>query len=285
MAYEKLEAEPLDYQPCRYGASKLLFRGPARDMSGRYAAFLGGTETYGRFVERPFVDLIEEALAGDPGTSDAPGMPCVNLGWPNAGVDVLLHESEITAAAGRSVVTVLQVLGAQNMSNRYFTVHPRRNDRFVQASALLRGIFPEVDFTEFHFTRHMLGCLAGIAPDRFAVIRRELQDAWIARMKLLLSRIDAPVLLLWMSPHSAQERADTCGLGSDPAFVTRAMVQAVLGKKVQLVDATISAQARAEGTQGMRYSPFQKAAAAELPGPAAHAEAAAAILAAMRAHL
>ncbi|SEK43410.1 DUF6473 family protein [Roseovarius nanhaiticus] len=273
MAYEKLEATPLDYMPCRYGTSKLLFRGPARDLEGRYIAFLGGTETYGRFIQRPFPALAEDAL----------DLTCVNLGWPNAGLDVLLHDSEILRTATRSELVVLQVLGAQNMSNRYFTVHPRRNDRFVQASALLRGIFPEVDFTEFHFTRHMLGCLALLAPDRFTVVRRELQDAWIARMKLVLSRIDAPVLLLWMSAHPPQDCANEPAIGADPAFVTRRMLRAVTGTRVQLVDATLSAQALGQGSKGMMHSQFDANAAAELPGPAAHAEVAQRLIDAIKA--
>ncbi|MEI4260913.1 DUF6473 family protein [Roseovarius sp. D0-M9] len=268
MAYEKLGAAPLDYMPCRYGASKLLFRGPRRDLGGPYVAFLGGTETYGKFIRRPFPALIESQL----------GVPCVNFCWPNAGPDVLLHDSAIVAAASGATVAVLQVPGAQNMSNRYFTVHPRRNDRFVQASALLRGIYPEVDFTEFHFTRHMLGMLEQVAPDRFAVVRRELQCAWVARMKLLLSRIEAPVILLWMAPRAPQDCADAPGLGWDPPFVTRAMLAALTGPQVTFVEVVYSSAVRTEGTRGMAFSQFEANAAAELPGPAAHDEARDALL-------
>ena len=59
MAYEKLGHSPLDYMPCRYGASKLLFRGPRRVLEAPYVACLGGTETYGKFIEAPFPALIE----------------------------------------------------------------------------------------------------------------------------------------------------------------------------------------------------------------------------------
>ncbi len=56
MTYMKLGQAALDYYPCRYGASKLLFRGPRRRLQGDYVAFLGGTETYGKFIETPFRD-------------------------------------------------------------------------------------------------------------------------------------------------------------------------------------------------------------------------------------
>lgn len=262
MAYEKLGVQPLDYMPCRYGASKLLFRGPKRSLTGRYAAFLGGTETYGKFIERPFPALVETAA----------GIPCVNLGWSNIGLDTLLTDTAIVDAASRAAVTVLQVPGAQNLSNRYFSVHPRRNDRFVQASALLRALFAEVDFTEFHFTRHMLGHLAQTSPQRFEVVVAELQAAWCARMRLLLSRIDGPVVLLWISAHAPGNNAEDPDIGGDPAFVTRAMLDGVGARAAAVVDATISPAAQAAGRHGMVHSEFEASAAAELPGPAAHAE-------------
>ncbi|MFD0859161.1 DUF6473 family protein [Roseovarius aquimarinus] len=270
MAFEKLGATPLDYMPCRYGTSKLLFRGPARDPRGRYVAFLGGTETYGKFIRRPFPALVEERC----------GLPCINLGWPNAGLDVLLHDSAILPAASGAALAVVQVPGAQNLSNRYFTVHPRRNDRFVKPSVLLRAIYPEVDFTEFHFTRHMLGHLADLSPERFAPVRRELQQAWRARMRLLLTRIDAPVLLLWLAPQAAPLRADLPGPGAAPAFVTRAMLEAPGGACVRLVELAYGEAAL--GGRGMAFSPFEAQAAAELPGPGVHALAADALMPALR---
>ena len=33
---------------CRYGNSRLFFRGPKGNLSGRYHAFIGGTETFGK---------------------------------------------------------------------------------------------------------------------------------------------------------------------------------------------------------------------------------------------
>jgi hypothetical protein len=61
--------------------------------------------------------------------------------------------------------------GAQNLSNRLYTVHPRRNDRFLRASGILRTIYRDVDFTEFHFTRHMLDHLRCLSEDRFDIVR------------------------------------------------------------------------------------------------------------------
>jgi hypothetical protein len=267
MAYEKLGETPLDYQPCRYGASKLLFRGPRRDLDGQYAAFLGGTETYGKFIAKPFPALIEARTGGK----------CVNLGWPNAGIDVFLHDPDVLAITSGAKLAVIQVPAAQNMSNRFYSVHPRRNDRFVEASPMLRAIYREVDFTEFHFTRHMLRHLRHVAPDRFSLIREELQTAWVARMRLLLHQINAPVVLLWLSTHAPMDEADELDISQDPAFVTRAMLQALSPKVLQVVKVTASSAALALGTRGMMFSEFEANIACEMMGPAVHAEAAEAL--------
>jgi hypothetical protein len=82
MGFERLGHRPLDYRPVRYDGSKLVFRGPQRRLTGEFVACLGGTETYGTFIDRPYPDLMERSLA----------LPCVNFGWPNAGVDAFLKD-------------------------------------------------------------------------------------------------------------------------------------------------------------------------------------------------
>lgn len=265
MAYEKLGHSPLDYMPCRYGAPKLLFRGPRRVLEAPFVACLGGTETYGKFIEAPFPALIEAQTE----------VTCVNFGLPNAGIDVFLNDSEVLSIANNAGLVVLQVPPALNMSNRFYTVHPRRNDRFVKASALLKSVFGEVDFTEFHFTRHMLRHLREVGPDRFDLIRDELQAAWVARMRVFLHQVTAPVALLWMSAHAQGENATSPDLAHDPAFVTREMLNVVTPQVVGVINATASAEALALGSEGMVFSELEGNAASELLGPAAHAEAAA----------
>ena len=265
MTFERLGDSPLDYMPCRYGTSKLMFRGPKRRPEGPHAVFLGGTETYGKYIARPFPALVEAAT----------GLPCVNLGWPNAGVDVFLRDAEILRIASAAQAVVLQLPAAQNMSNRYYSVHPRRNDRFLRASTMMRAMFREVDFTEFHFTRHMLRRLKELAPDRFNLIRDELQAAWSARMGLLLGRIEAPVVLLWMSRHAPGCLADRPDLSQDPAFVTRAMVEALRDKAQAVIEVPASPQALAAGTSGMIFPETEAQAASRLLGPLAHQEVAA----------
>jgi hypothetical protein len=268
MSYENLGNGPLDYNPCHYGDSRLVFRGPARSLDGEYIAFLGGTETYGKFIADPFPVLVENAL----------GLRCVNLGQTNAGVDVFLNDPTVIATASKAARSVVQVTGANNLSNRFYSVHPRRNDRFLKASAMMQAVFRDVDFTEFHFTRHMLGSLAEQAPDRFALVIEEVQSAWLARMELLLSKIRSPALLLWFADHAPEDRTDLSHARHDPFAIERWMIDRLRPRVAAVIEVVASPAALTRGVKGMVYNEFEIAAAKGMLGPAAHEEAAQAVV-------
>lgn len=254
----------LDYFPCHYGSSRLSFRGPRRDLTGEYLATLGGSETYGRFVITPFPALIEENL----------GIPVANLGCQNAGPDVYLADRATLDVAAGAHLAVVQVTGAQNMTNRYFTVHPRRNDRFVAATPLLRTLYRDVDFTEIHFTRHLLSVLTSRGGDRFAPIAAELKALWLQRMQAILTRLPKRSVLLWMADQPPPDGARPAEIGAGPPLVDAQMIAALRPLAAAYVEHVVSQAARSEGVQSMRFMPAEEAAAQGLPGGAAHHEAA-----------
>ncbi|MEM9872816.1 MAG: DUF6473 family protein [Pseudomonadota bacterium] len=266
MSFDTLGPGGLDYLPCRYGTSKILFRGPKRTLDAPYVAFFGGTTTYGKFVETPFPALIEQDL----------GMPCVNFGCVNAGVDLYAADPVLREAATQARVTVLQVISPRNMSNRFYKVHPRRNDRFIEASPLLRTIYREVDFTEFNFTNHMLQRLYLISPDRFHTVVDELRTAWQARMRLVLSQIPGKTILLWASQHAPVDQA--LDIDADPAFVTSPMIAEIAPLVTRFVQVVASDAAMAAGTDGMVFPEMDAPAAATMLGPPVHREIADALL-------
>lgn len=274
MTYDALGPGALDYLPCRYGTSKLLFRGPRRDLDQPYVAFVGGTETYGKFIEKPLPALVEAQV----------GTTCANFGFLNAGIDAFIQDPFVLEAASSAEVTVVQVLGAQNMTNRFYSVHPRRNDRFVAPSTLLGTIYREVDFADFNFNRHMLNHLLMVSAERFEAVVSELQQAWLARMRLLLGRISGKIILLWMADHKppAAVVPDVEDLGSDPLFVTQEMIEEIAPLATEYVEAVASKQAMDARTEGMVFSQMETLAAHEMLGPRAHAEAAEAVTAAIQ---
>jgi len=272
MAYDYPGEGALDYYPCRYGKSKLLFRGPRRDLERPYVAVLGGTETYGKFVPVPYPVLVEEAT----------GVRMVNLGCVNAGLDVYVNDPAVLEIAAGALATVVQIVGAQNLSNRFYAVHPRRNDRFLAASALLRELYPEVDFTEFHFTRHLLQSLHAQAPERFKVVAAELCATWVARMVGLLDHIPGKTVLMWLADHAPPPPGRHPDLLADPLMIDADMIATARAHASAYLEVVSSAAARAGGLAGLAFAPLEQPAALEVPGPAVHREVARALAVALQ---
>ncbi|WP_299723010.1 DUF6473 family protein [uncultured Tateyamaria sp.] len=265
MSYEALSPGGLDYLPCRYGNSRVLFRGPRRSLTDPFIAFFGGTTTYGKFIQTPFPDVLEPDL----------GMTCVNFGSLNGGVDVFATDPFLREVTTKAAVTVIQITSPRNMSNRFYRVHPRRNDRFVDASALLRAIYRDVDFAEFNFTNHMLQRLMTVSPQRFEPVADELRTAWVARMRLVLSQIPGKSVLLWASDQTPDEANGD--MDSDLAFVSRAMLDEVKPLATRYVEVVASDEVKAAGMDGMVLSELDVPAASRMLGPAMHSEIASAL--------
>ncbi|MBB93100.1 MAG: hypothetical protein CML68_00625 [Rhodobacteraceae bacterium] len=262
MSFERAAGSALDYEICRYGASRLMFRGPKRALDGPYVAFLGGTETFGRCVVSPFPALVEAET----------GSACLNLGQCNAGLDAFLGDPEVPRLLSGARLSVLQVLGAANMSNRFYRVHPRRNDRFLNASPTLSAIYGDVDFTEFSFNRHMLQTLRARSEERFRMVEEELRTAWVARMRLLLRGVTGPSVLLWVQASTGDP------LGGDPLLVTREMVEDVADQVCEVIELSVDAAGPAGDLDGMVVGQTEWPVAARLIGPKGHARIAQALV-------
>jgi hypothetical protein len=257
-------AGALDYFPCRYGASRAVFRGPKRDVTGDYVAVLGGSASFGKYVAQPYPALLERAL----------DCPVANLAAQNAGPDLYLADPAALAIAAGAAVAVVQVTGAEGLSNPFYSVHARRNDRFVAATPALRALYPQVDFTEIHFTRHLLTVLRRADPQRFEEVLRVLQDTWVLRMRNLLARLPAWRVLVWLSDAPPTDVASDPAPGFSPWLVDRGMLAALQGPRTRLVELVASPAALTEGAAGMQYPPTEAQQALALPGAAVHAEAA-----------
>ena len=274
----EFEGGDLNYAPCRYGMSRIFFRGPKRKLDAPYVAFIGGTETFGKFIERPLPALVEAEV----------GQPCVNFGCVNGGVDAFVNDPTIMGACSDADLTVVQVMGANYLSNRFYTVHPRRNDRFLRASTVLQAIYNEVDFADFTFTRHMLQSLYERSPERFDIVVSELREAWVARMRNMLGQIGPRSVLLWFSKTPLTDDPWDTGdapIQNDPLFITRSMIDELRERVLDVIEVVPSDVARGQGTRGMFYSPMQAKAAAEMMNLPAHREAAAAVSRSIRASL
>lgn len=253
MTYDILGPGALDYLPCRYGTSKLTFRGPQRVLEAPYVAFLGGTATFGKFIEQPFPLLVEHLT----------GVTSVNFGQVNAGLDVFAKDTTVLEAAQGAQVTVVEVLSAANMSNRFYSVHPRRNDRFLHALPDLKQLYYDVDFTQFAFTQHMLRHLYLRDAGRFEQMRHMLQKTWVRRMRRLLAHLSQEVILVRIG--GADWPVNT---GPTMALINDDMVDRLGPLVSAIVD--IPSDGSHSGTEGMAFSMLEEEAAKAVPRPHVH---------------
>lgn len=260
----------LDYRHCRYGTSRLVFRGPEARTESPYIVALGGSATFGKFVAQPWPALLERIT----------GVRTVNLGCMHAGATAFADDVSLMSICSGAEATVLQITGAHCLDNSHYSLHPRRNDRFIDTTAKLRALYPEVDFTEFHFVRHMLSALHETSQERFVEIIAGLKREWVDRMRDLLRAIEPPVILLWMAERSPETpNAPVAELirRDGPLFVDREMIETVRGEAAGLTLAVATDDARGEGLTGKVFSDFERTAAMRMPGPLWHAEAATAL--------
>lgn len=250
----------LDYQTCRYGASKIMFRGPARKLQGDYIAFLGGSETFGRYMPNPYPDLIEHRT----------GVTSVNLGCIDAGLDCYAASQELLEICSNAAATVIQILGAPNMSNRFYTVDQRHSDRFLRASKQFKAIYPEIDFSAFTHISEMLVKLGKTDPERLQHLRQEIQTAWVARMRALLRKIEGPKILLWMADHAPFSNATGGTICRAPLFVDRAMLNALTTDETSLLEVVATPEDILAGREKMVFTQQDTPHLSEILGPRVH---------------
>lgn len=251
-----------DYLPCSYGTSRLCFRGPKAELNGNYIACLGGVETFGRFMPSPYPSLIAEAI----------DVPCVNLGANHAGPEFYLEDQVVLEIARKASVVVMELPSCSMVSNPFYRVHPRRNDRIVEIMRSLRGLYPDVDFTEFHFINHMLETLLRRDAVRFIPVLHGLQTAWLEKVSRLIEHLDGHVILMWLSRvKPPQHRA--MKLDHEPLFVSSEMIAQIVARTGVRFERVIPSKFALEHDgQGMVYDPLNIITVKTMLGSGAHLE-------------
>ncbi|WP_254439341.1 DUF6473 family protein [Ruegeria arenilitoris] len=263
MSYHQSGSGEPGHEVCQYDGSRLWFWGARRVLDQPYMVCAGGDEAFGRFVERPFATLLEERT----------DRRVLNLGCLFSGVDALCLDSGLFDLLKRSELCVLQVPGLLGQTNHFYRVHPRRNDRFLEPTADLAGLYPEIDFTEVHFVRHLMTCLQRFPDARVEVVLDELRRNWIRQVSALLQRLDVPVILLRL-----QVLRDPGGADHPEPDVTDAMIEEVLPFCAQCVDVTTQVCGQPDEIEDMLFGTLHQPMAEHMIGPAAHRAIAAALV-------
>jgi|LGOV01.1.fsa_nt_gb hypothetical protein len=234
MAYGIIVAEVGEVDLYRFGRSKQIFRGPKPDLRNPYITFIGGSEPFGKFVLEPYPKLVENRT----------GRTCVNLGTPGAGPGFFLKDPVILEACSRSTQCIIQVMDVAPLSNRMYEVYPRRNMRLRSVSAVLRSLYPQVDFSAFRYVSAMIRKLKEVDSSAYKVVLAEQRSAWLARMLELLQDIETAKTLLWIQPEG--------GKGVDQT-VTEEMVDVLASHVDNVVKVSVAVQdTGGRGLTGMR---------------------------------
>lgn len=208
-----IDQTPSPYTLCQYSGSRHFFRGPAKALSAPYVAILGGSLSFGKEVKKTYTEGIETLT----------GMAGVNLAIPQSGPDAYLAEKSILNIARGAVACVIELGGVQNCSNAFYRTHPRRNDQFIAPTPALVALYPDVDFTNIHFTRHLLKTLFLTDADRFADVKRTLTDNWLEKIEQLINHVQVPSILIW------PQASDALDLNSDAMFITQPEIDILSG--------------------------------------------------------
>ncbi len=213
----------LAFQAFRYEGSPLFFRGPAARLDRPYVAVLGGAMAFGREVSRPYPTRMADALGHD----------VVNLAIAHAGPDLLLADPAIRRIGGAAIMAVVETPDGWNLSNPFYRVHPRRNDRVIAVSDALRALFPEVEFCDINFTRHLMQALRVTDAERCAEVEAALAETWINQMRQVVAGLTTVPILMHITGSSA------------PKGVTAGMVRAVAGSDIRVINVAIDANSYA----------------------------------------
>lgn len=262
MSYHQTGSGVAGGELCQYSGSKLWFRGPANALDGPYVACVGMDETFGRFVEHPYPAVLQDKLR----------KTCVNLGSLFSGVDAILGDDGLLELINGGQMCILQLPEVHGQSNRFYRVHPRRNDRFLAPTPDLLALYPEVDFTEINFVRHLLNRLQANQDARFEMVAQELQEGWVKAMKTLLLNIEIPVFLLHLTVGRVQLVEDTLIQISD------AMLGQLRQFAAKVAKAEVAVSGASEMLEDVLFGTLQQPMAEHMIGPAAHRAIADAIL-------
>jgi len=198
---------------------------------------------------------------------------CVNLGCQSAGPDVFLQDVAVQSLCHDASATVIQIPSAANLSNLFYKVHPRRNDRFIAPTEKLVALYPEIDFAEIAFTGHLIARLRAVDAERFDVVRDQLEQTWVRRMKNLVAQTAGPTFLLWFASRAPQDQSLGVQPSSHPAFVTRKMVETLRSRVADIIEVVVDRS----DTEGMQFAPLDALVAKDMLGVKAHGLAAKAL--------
>jgi LPS sulfotransferase NodH len=169
------------------GLGSEYYRGPTVDTCGRYLAFVGGAQTFGRFASEPFPTLLGRRL----------GIPVLNLGIGGAGPRHF-NAPRYLSLLNKAEAVVVQVMSGRSSSNSLF-------DNSV--AGRLRGVTP---FSKEPIRADEFFARAAESYSRETLERlvKETREDYTEQFIDLIKKISVPRMLLWFSTRAPAYQED-----------------------------------------------------------------------------
>ncbi len=210
--YQIADQRAFDYSLWRLPGSSVDLRGPCSvDLASAYFVALGAAQTFGRFVPKPYVSLLEDHLA----------IPGVNLGISGAGPSFFLRNNDFLEVLNNAKFVIIQVMSGRSVENSEFELGANQGvlrqrkgaGNFVFAESAYQKLLIEADI------------------ETLIRVRTETRSRYINEMISLLQMIKRPKTLLWFStrsPEYSENLLEIGGyLGCFPHFVNRSVVDQI----------------------------------------------------------
>lgn len=176
---------------------------------GGFVCGIGAAQTFGRFVEQPFLTLLGERL----------GVETLNLGAAGVGPSFYATRPNVISVMNRAAVVIVQVMSGRSVSNSYFentnagSLRPREAPKTEKPKHALNAW--EIAFKEK-------------GQDFMRGLVEENRQNYIREMAQLMNWIRPPKILFWFSrrPLEYKERFGSAGtmLGEFPQLINRAVM-------------------------------------------------------------
>ncbi len=204
----------------------------------------------------------------------------MNFGCLFSGVDALCHDNGLRDMLNGADLCVVQAPGLLGQSNHFYRVHPRRNDRFLAPTEDLIRLFPEIDFTEVHFVRHLMTSLNKLRDSRLEVVLDELRRNWLRQVVGFLQDLETPVIFLRLQVIRK-------ALGEQPSDIADVEITDQMIKSVgqfcnDIVDVNTQVCGQSDEIEDMLFGTLQQPMAEHMIGPAAHRSIAGALMGPIR---
>jgi hypothetical protein len=190
--YQQVDWKIADYKLYQLPEFPFDLRGPApqRLIQGGYITCVGAAQTFGRFCQEPFPNLLSQRLR----------VPVVNLGLAGAGPRFFLRDPRLIECMNDSRLVVVQVMSARSEDNElfesggleYLTI--RSTGERIGAEPAYRGLLESGDSK---LVRSLID---------------ETRANWVASYEQLLSRVrgaDDPPLVLGPQARSTWRSTTT----------------------------------------------------------------------------